>query len=64
MQKWEYIAMELFDQARKEGLSDFNGVLNKYGAEGWELVTVTDATLYNGTNRITQVFAFFKREKT
>ena len=60
MQKWEYIAIELFVEAK--GL-DFNNVLNNYGSDGWELVTVTATKLYNGANRETKLFAFFKRHK-
>ena len=63
MPKWEYIDIELFTEAQKEGFPDFKTVLNKYGDEGWELVSVTDATLYNGATRITRFFAFFKRQK-
>ena len=55
-------SIELFDEAKKEGVSDFKGVLNKFGSEGWELVNVTAATLYRGSQANTRFFAFFKKQ--
>jgi len=69
MPKWEYLSIELVDEAKKEGVSefkdvpDFRSVLDKYGSNGWELVDVTSAALYIGRQTITRFFAFFKKQK-
>jgi hypothetical protein len=49
MQKWEYLTAPLIDHALQE-------ILNNFGDEGWELVTVM-------TNAQSGLVAYFKRPK-
>ena len=57
--KWEYSVKPL--DATK-ALDEWQAVLNIYGEEGWELVTVTDTSTSSGT--LGYCWAIFKRPKS
>ncbi len=60
MKKWEYKVVDL--QIRQHGtLIDDHGIedlLDSFGAEGWELVSVTEVQTYHTSHK-----AYLKREK-
>ncbi len=55
MPKWEYASIALVKAQKDMGLSTDKQVLDKYGAEGWELVTIVMA--------LGDLIAYMKREK-
>jgi hypothetical protein len=59
MTKWEYMAIALFEECKKAGTTDQKKVLDKYGDEGWELVSVSAIGIKNRFD----IVAYFKREK-
>lgn len=69
MEKWEYLTVELQQQTAGKGAytnkqSDvivFTDQLNKYGSQGWELVSIFIPSSLHGTTT-EGVFAAFKRK--
>jgi hypothetical protein len=64
MQKWEYKTLAFDTKGFAGGLLDidlFNDTLNKYGYEGWELVSCFDTNQAQGASR--KVIAVLKRLK-
>ena len=69
MRKWEYRVVDLIEEMEKESIEtgrmpgrwirapDIEGVLNKLGAQGWELVNIQ--FMLDGEEPI--VVGFFKR---
>ncbi|MEV2279368.1 DUF4177 domain-containing protein [Nocardiopsis sp. NPDC050513] len=56
MTKWEYQTVALLSHATKQ-------ILDNWGADGWELVSVVPAPLPEGTDpRNQQYVAYMKRE--
>jgi len=56
MTKWEYASIALIKGAKDSGLSTDKQLLDKYGLEGWELVSVVPA--------LGDLVAYLKRQKT
>jgi hypothetical protein len=59
MAKWEYASITLIKIQRETGLTTDNQLLDKYGLEGWELVSVVPIQ----ANNVLEVIAYLKREK-
>ena len=59
MPKWEYMSIGLFNEQRTTGLTGDKQVLDKYGLEGWELVTIIKLETTKGL----ELVAYLKREK-
>ncbi len=55
MPKWEYASIALVKGQKDVGLSTDKQLLDKYGLEGWELVTIVPA--------LGDLVAYLKREK-
>jgi len=55
MTKWEYASIALVKGQKDMNLSNDKQLLDKYGVEGWELVTVVLA--------VGDLIAYMKREK-
>jgi hypothetical protein len=60
MVKWEYSSVALVKIQKDTGLSTDTQLLNKYGLEGWELVSVVSVQ----TNYGFEIIAYLKRKKT
>jgi hypothetical protein len=59
MPKWEYATIPLIKAMRDMGYTEQKNVLDKYGDEGWELVSVIMVSIQNSN----EIVAYFKREK-
>lgn len=62
MQKWEYKTIKVKTTGLTGGILDttnFDGVLNQAGIDGWELVSVLSTNMAYGSSR--EVVAVFKR---
>jgi hypothetical protein len=57
--KWEYESVTLIQEQKITGLRGDVAVLNKYGSEGWELVSVIPIQNNRG---FIDAIAFFKRQ--
>jgi len=65
MTYWEYKTLEFDTKGFVGGILDvsyFNEMLNRYGSEGWELVSCFGTNQSYGSSRY--VFAVLKREKS
>lgn len=63
MQKWEYKTVKVETKGFLGGIVDTNALdtlLNQYGQQGWNLISVFDTNLYQGASR--EIVAVFKRE--
>ena len=63
MQKWEYKTVKVETEGWLGGVVDVQGLdklLNQLGQHGWNLVSVFDTNMLEGTSR--EVVAVFKRE--
>jgi hypothetical protein len=60
MAKWEYASIALIKIQRETGLTTDKQLLDKYGLEGWELVSVVPIQ----ANNVLEVIAYLKREKS
>jgi hypothetical protein len=47
MTKWEYMTIALFEECKKAGTTDQKMVLDKYGDEEWELISVAAIGIKN-----------------
>ena len=56
--KWEYASVALVQEQRNTRLKGDKEVLNKYGLEGWELVSVFPVQTTKGLDAV----AYFKRQ--
>jgi hypothetical protein len=56
---WEYTVVGLISGMRDAGVSTQKELLDRYGLDGWELVTVSTLSTKQGTDLI----AYMKREK-
>ncbi|WP_219836092.1 DUF4177 domain-containing protein [Paenibacillus sp. R14(2021)] len=64
MEKWEYKTLTYKTGGFLGGKLDpeeFEGLLNEYGTEGWELVSCFDTSKSQGQSR--DVIAIFKRRQ-
>lgn len=64
MDKWEYLSMKVNTEGSYGGVLDtesFDSKLNKYGEQGWELVSCITTNAAYGKSR--EVIAVFKRRK-
>ncbi|WP_160687689.1 DUF4177 domain-containing protein [Clostridium sp. C2-6-12] len=64
MERWEYTSIKVETKGFMGGIleiEDFNYELNKFGEQGWELVSCLTTSLGQGTTR--EVVAVFKRRK-
>jgi hypothetical protein len=59
MPQWEYTVIGLISGMKDAGVSTQKELLDKYGLEGWELVTVSALSTKQGPDLI----AYLKREK-
>lgn len=57
--KWEYAAIPLITKMRKMGYDTQKQLLDKYGLEGWELVSTVALVVPEGFDMV----AYLKREK-
>ncbi|OWK43463.1 DUF4177 domain-containing protein [Fimbriiglobus ruber] len=59
--KWEYVTVEFVATGfeRPEVNEDYRGTMNRFGAEGWELVSAV--TYHSPTAEGDAVILFFKR---
>ena len=46
MNKWEYRVADTDAERMKQPAQQWNDYLDKYGVDGWELVTIKDCLLY------------------
>jgi len=63
MQKWEYKTIKASAKGLLGGVVDtsaFDVLLNQLGQQGWNLVSVFDTNMIDGTSR--EIVAVFKRE--
>ncbi|GAB3206423.1 protein of unknown function [Marinactinospora thermotolerans DSM 45154] len=56
MTKWEYATVPLLSHATKQ-------ILDNWGEDGWELVSVIPGPSVDGDPRNQQLVAYMKREK-
>ena len=64
MQKWEYQTIKLNTKGIFGGILDtmtFDGMLNRLGNDGWELVSAFDTNEVYGSSR--EAIAVFKRPR-
>ncbi|USG66964.1 DUF4177 domain-containing protein [Brevibacillus ruminantium] len=64
MEKWEYRSMKVHTGGFLGGkldVDEFQDMLNKLGAEGWELISCFDTNQSHGASR--EVITVFKRRK-
>ncbi len=64
MTRWEYRTLKFETRGFAGGILDtdtFNEILNRYGSEGWELVSCFDTNQSQGASRY--VIAVLKRQK-
>lgn len=64
LEKWEYTSIKVETKGFMGGIleiEDFNYELNKFGEQGWELVSCLTTSSGQGTTR--EVVAVFKRRK-
>lgn len=64
MGKWEYITIKVETEGAFGGILDvrnFDNELNKYGEQGWELVSCISTNAAYGKTR--EVIVVFKRRK-
>jgi hypothetical protein len=64
MQKWEYKTIKVNTKGMTGGILDtaaFDGMLNQFGSEGWELVAAFDTNAMYGASR--EAIAIFKRPR-
>jgi len=64
MQKWEYQTIKLNTKGIFGGILDtmtFDGMLNRLGNDGWELVSAFDTNQTYGSSR--EAIAVFKRPR-
>ena len=59
MTKWEYDVIPLITAMQDMGFTQQKEILDKYGSEGWELISVTTIAVHNSID----IIAYFKREK-
>jgi hypothetical protein len=59
MVKWEYAVIPLATELREVGLETQQDLLNKYGVQGWELVSTTLVKVGNAFD----IIAYLKRER-
>lgn len=63
MQKWEYKTVKIETKGFLGGIVDTNvldALLNQYGQQGWNLMSVFDTNSYQGASR--EIVVVFKRE--
>ena len=60
MTKWEYISIALVKGIIDAGVKTQEELLNKYGSDGWELVSIVALQI----NQSFEVVAYLKREST
>jgi len=58
MTKWEYISIALVKGILDAGVKTQEELLNKYGSDGWELVSIVALQI----NQSFEVVAYLKRE--
>lgn len=58
MTKWEYVSIALVKGILDAGVKTQEDLLNKYGLEGWELVSIVALQI----NQSFEVVAYLKRE--
>ena len=56
--KWEYISIALVKGILDAGVKTQEELLNKYGSDGWELVSIVALQIY----QTFEVVAYLKRE--
>jgi hypothetical protein len=64
MQTWEYKTIKVQTKGILGGILDvneFEGLLNQFGAQGWELVSTFDTNQVEGVSR--EAIAVFKRQR-
>ena len=62
MERWEYKTVKMEAKGLMGGVVDtdeFSALLNQLGTHGWDLVSVFDTNMVNGTTR--EMVAVFKR---
>ena len=57
---WEY---KIFELPKDAGQSQVHTLLNKFGDEGWELVTVREKTIVKLDTTVTRTLFILKRPK-
>jgi len=57
--QWEYTSVSLVKGAIDAGLKTDKDLLNKFGSDGWELISVVRLQTSHGFD----LLAYFKREK-
>lgn len=63
MDRWEYTSLKVETKGFQGGileLEDFNYELNKFGSQGWELVSCVSTSRGQGATR--EIIAVFKRK--
>ena len=58
MTKWEYVSIALVKGILDAGVKTQEDLLNKYGLDGWELVSIVSLQI----NQSFEVVAYLKRE--
>jgi Domain of unknown function (DUF4177) len=58
MTKWEYVSIALIKGILDAGVKTQEDLLNKYGSDGWELVSIVALQI----NQSFEVVAYLKRE--
>lgn len=58
MTKWEYVSIALVKGILDAGVKTQEELLNKYGSDGWELVSIVALQI----NQSFEVVAYLKRE--
>ncbi len=58
MTKWEYVSIALVKGIQDAGVKTQEELLNKYGLDGWELVSIVALQI----NQSFEVVAYLKRE--
>ncbi len=58
MTKWEYVSIALVKGIIEAGVKTQEDLLNKYGLDGWELVSIVALQI----NQSFEVVAYLKRE--
>ena len=58
MTKWEYVSIALVKGILDAGVKTQEDLLNKYGSDGWELVSIVALQI----NQSFEVVAYLKRE--
>ena len=58
MTKWEYVSIALVKGLLESGVKTQEDLLNKYGLDGWELVSIVALQI----NQSFEVVAYLKRE--